>query len=478
MSSPAVTERQAAAFELESLEAELARRHLRRFVEIAWPLVEPGQSFCGNWHIDELCKLLEEVTLGKHDKVIVNVPPGCMKSLLVSVMWPAWMWASNPSLRFLSASYGAHLSIRDNVRLRDIITSPWYTTHYGHLLSGDQRAKERFSTTSSGWRVATSVGGVGTGEHPDFITIDDPLTAQQALSELERAGAIQWIDGTMSSRGVSRGRKLVIVMQRLHEQDPTGHLLAKQAGYLHVMWPMRFEPKRADPRDPRTQAGELLWPAMFPEDKVRQLELALGAYGTAGQLQQRPAPEGGGMFQREWFRRCPVSAVPATARLLRAWDTATNESGGDWTAGVKWAEADGKFYIVDVRRGRWSAADVTQIMRRIAISDGQRCRIREDQEPAAAGKAQIAARKQALVGFDFDGVLPTGDKVVRAGPLRSQAESGNVYLCEGAWNEEYLKELEVFPNGAFDDQVDASSTGFNALSLGPRPVRKRDVRWG
>lgn len=450
----------------EAVEAELARRSLKEFIAKAWPLVEPDRDLSWNWHLDVLCEVLEAVGRGEIRRVIINVPPGTAKSLTVSVFWPAFEWASNPGLRYLTASYGAHLTIRDNLRLRAIVTSPWYQRHYRLRLDGDQNSKVRFDTADRGWRIATSVGGVGTGEHPDRIIIDDPSTADQARSDAERKTVANWFDRTISSRGVIRGVSTVVIAQRLHEEDLCGHLLAK-GGWEHVMFPMRFDPARADKRDRRTEAGELLWPALFDEPRVKQLEYDLGPYGAAGQLQQAPSPEGGGLFKREWFG-APVDVLPLGARRLRGWDTAGTEGGGDWTAGVRLSMADdGTIYVEDVIRRQLGPAKVDELFKQTAAIDGVACGQREEREGGASGKAVIAARARLLAGFDYREVATSGDKVTRAKPFRSQAEAGNVKLLRGEWNEAYLQELEVFPAGSHDDQVDATSAAYNALVAEP-----------
>ncbi|CAB4190379.1 Archaeophage PsiM2, terminase large subunit [uncultured Caudovirales phage] len=462
--------------QMDAIEAEMARRSLKIFVQKTWDIVEPNRPLSWNWHLDELCTILEGVTAGTYKRVLINVSPGTMKSLLVSVFWPAWEWATNAKLRYLTASYGSHLTIRDNLRLRDIVRSPWYAAHFSLEFSSDQNAKERFNTTEGGWRIATSVGGVGTGEHPDRIIIDDPITAQQARSKTELQSANDWFDGTVSSRGVTRDTAIVVVMQRLDENDLAGHLLNK-GGWEHVCWPMRYEPSRpktdkdaghtADKRDPRTEAGQLFWPELFTEEKVRQLELDLGPYGTAGQLQQRPSPEGGGLFKREWFRI--VDAAPAVARRARGWDTAGTQDAGDWTCGVKIAEAKDTFFIEDVTRGQWGPDGVDKTMRLTAEMDGVKCAQREEKEGGSAGLAVVAARAKALKGFDYAGVSISGDKVTRAKPFRAQCEAGNVLLVRGEWNEAYIRELCNFPVGKNDDQVDGSSCAFNAVLLEPVP---------
>lgn len=452
-------------------ETELYKSSLMEFVKKAWPIVEPDRPFVSNWHIEELCRVLEQVTRKELKRVIINIPPGAMKSLLISVFWPAWMWASNPKLRVLTAAYGQHLTTRDNLRVRDIVNSPWYQSHFPITLVADQNTKTRFNTANGGWRIATSVGGVGTGEHPDVILIDDAITADQAQSEPERSAANRWFDRTMSTRGATRDAVILVVGQRLHEDDLPGYLL-QRAGWTHVCFPMRYIPTRpktdsdsgftADPRDPRRAPGELLWPEMFSEEKVTQLEVDLGAYGAAGQLQQQPAPEGGGLFKREWFRFLDVLPKVVVKRV-RGWDTAATEGAGDYTVGVKIFELpDGTYVVADVVRGQLGPADVDTLMQVTAENDGQDCAQREEREGGASGKSVVAARAKLLRGLDYQGVSIGGNKLTRARAFRAQCQAGNVALLRAPWNKEYLDELANYP-GKHDDQVDGSSCAFNAL---------------
>jgi len=467
---------------ITSVQAKAALADLHVFVQTFWRFIEPDVPFTDNWHIQELCKVLMDVSAGKTKRLLINIPPATSKSIIVSCMWPAWEWAKRPGLRYLTASYGQHLTIRDNLRVRDICRSDSYQTHYPLRFVGDQNVKELFKTTQRGWRFATSVGGAGTGEHPDRVLIDDPLTAQQAMSAVERETCTQWLRRTISSRGVARGAAVVVIMQRLHEEDLSGYIL-EHGGYEHVMFPMRFEPDRADPRDHRVEAGALLWPTIFTEAIVAQLELDLDPIGTAGQLQQRPSPEGGSLFKRTWFEI--VDVAPSGGIVCRGWDTAATAAPkgggakkGDWTVGVKIRKVGTTYYIEDVRRGQWSPADVDKEILMAAHLDGKKCRQREEQEPGAAGKAVIAARAKLLAGYDYGPASTTGDKIVRARPFRAQCEAENVKIVRGPWNQQYLDELEAFPNGAHDDDVDGSSASFNDIMSGAAQIRTRQLAWG
>lgn len=498
--------------ELEGYDGELERierradavrlkKSLHDFVVEAWSIIEPDIPFVDNWHIVVLCDQLEKLARGEIKRMVINIPPGTMKSLLVSVFFPAWVWTWRPGYKVLSAAYGAHLTTRDNLRVRQIVDSKWYQDRFDVTLVADQNTKTRYNTTAGGWRIATSVGGVGTGEHPDLILIDDALTAGQAESEPERTAANLWFDRTITTRGVSRNASIIVLGQRLHEDDLPGYLLAKnRASWVHICWPMRYMVARPetpddpgytpDPLDPRTSEGELLFPALFDELKVALLEVDLGAYGTAGQLQQQPAPEGGGDFKREFFKF--VDAPPKIARRVRGWDTAGTQDGGDWTVGVRLSEefdyledekgrktlqSTGRFFIEDVVRGQWSPDVVDLNMRVTTEADGKATAVREEQEGGASGKAVIAARTKLLKGFDYAAVHLGMNKRLRAKPLRAQAQGGNVYLVRGEWNETFIKELCLFPTGKHDDQVDGASTAFNAVLMEPPPKPGRAV-WG
>lgn len=473
--------------ELLELEAELLRRSFAEFVRAAWHIVEPDVELKWNWHHDAYCRELEAFERGEFDKIIFNVPPGMSKSLFVSVLFPAWVWTRDASKKFLCASYGADLSTRDTMKMRDILRSKWYSERFRVSLRGDQEAKTWFANTQGGWRIATSVGGRGTGEHPDYVLIDDPHSAEQAKSEIERQTAKDWIDLTISTRGMTKTVRQAVIMQRLHMDDMTGHLMGK-GGWRHVVIPMEYiqaeQCKPTDPKpyehDPRTMAGELLWPEVVTREKLSKLKIALGAYGTSGQLQQRPSPQGGSVFKRVWFKF--VDAVPEAARVRRerAWDTAATEDGGDYTAGVKLAhnDAENTTYIEHVARGQWGPAKVDEKIKQYATMDGTLVRVKEQQDPGSAGKAVCVARAGKLPGFNYAYAPVTGDKETRAQPLRSQAEAGNVYIVRGPWNEAFLDELENFPNGVYDDQVDAASDGYNDMVGGPKPAQVKRVLWG
>lgn len=476
---------------LAEVDAELFGRSLRDFAKAAWSELEPDTPLKWSWHLDAICDHLEAISRGQIRELLINIPPGCMKSYLVSVLWPAWEWATRPELRYLCASYDQALSTRDNRRVRDLVQSAWFQARWAVRLREDQNTKTRYDTQDGGWRIGTSVGGRATGEHPHRKIIDDPHSALGVQSEADRAEVRYWFDNTLSTRGAGLGAATVVIMQRLHERDLSGHIL-ERGGYVHLCLPMRYEPGRmgATPlgwNDPRTHVGELLWPEQFGEAEVAKLETDLGSAGAAGQLAQRPAPAGGGMFKREWFK---LGAIPEGVRVRRCryWDCAGTEAkpgkDPDWTTGTLMAEAGGIYYIEDVRHDRTTAGSVDALILSCARMDPPGTVIREEQEPASAGKAVVAAHVRMLSGYDYQGVLATGEKVTRWRPLAVQAEAGNVRIVPDKlgqprpWVQAWLDEMAMVPHARHDDQADSAAGAFAELALGPGPARSRRVAMG
>ncbi len=472
------------------LKMELAERDLLHFVRQAWHVIEPEEQFVDNWHIRAICQHLEAVTREEIMQLLINVPPGTMKSLLTCVFWPAWVWATQPGKRFMFSSYSETLSMRDSMRTRDLLTSEWYQERWPVSLKEDQNTKGRFDNDAGGWRIVGSVTGKGVGEHPDFNVGDDVHNVLQAESDAERATVTHWFEGVFCVRGVVRNVKRVLIGQRLHHQDAYGVALQK-GGWVHLCLPMRYEsPEKLEdgtmhPRmqrtplgfqDPRTQDGELLWPAKYPGDVVTGMEANMGIYGTAGQLQQRPSPRGGGKFNRTWFEVLPQS--PAVLKKVRYWDKAGTEGGtGARSSGVLMASYrdetevipayKDKFIIMHAMALRKEAAEREQVIKQTATSDQATHGYVEtwvEQEPGSGGKESADGTIVNLAGFTCKSERVTGSKEVRCDPLASSASVKKVKLLAGAWNQEFLDEIEAFPNGRLKDMVDAAGGAFNKLN--------------
>ena len=465
---------------LERIEAEIHRQSMSRFITDHWRYVDPV-DYMHNWHIDCISEHLEAIRDGQLKRLIINIPPRNMKSLSVSVFFPAWLWLNDPSKSFLFASYAQSLSIRDSVKCRRIIQCPVYQQSMKELypdfaLTSDQNTKIRFDNNYQGYRLATSVGGALTGEGADIIVIDDPHNVVEGESEAVRNATLQWWDEAMSTRlNNPRTGVYIIIMQRVHEEDLTGHILAgNHSEYDHLCIPAEYEGNRIVSsigwKDIRKEENELLWEERISRSELDELKTKLGEYGTAGQLQQRPAPRKGGMFKPENAE--VVDVIPAgISSCTRYWDKAGTKDAGCYTAGVKIAKlTDGRFIVLDVVRGQWEALQREKNIKQTAELDGHSVRIGLEQEGGSGGKESAQATVRNLAGYIVNTDHPTGDKVTRAEPFAVQMNAGNVLLLRGSWNKAYLDELRMFPAGKYKDQVDASSGAFNSLNNGKKVI--------
>lgn len=458
---------------IDAADKEAAKRSLAAFARMAWPILEPSTELKWGWALDAICEHLEAVSVGEIARLLMNVPPGSMKSLLTGVIWPAWEWGprSLQHHRFLATAHKQDLAVRDNLKCRRLIRSPWFQRLWPVALTSDQDAKTKFENDRTGFREAMAFTSM-TGSRGDRVILDDPHSVDDANSPVKLAADITTFREALPSRVNNDRSAIVIVMQRLHEQDVSA--VAKELGYEHLMIPMRFEADRRCStsigwQDPRTEDGELMFPDRFPEKQVVELETILGSYATAGQLQQRPAPRSGGMFQRSDFEI--VEALPSgRGQTVRAWDFAATQAAPgkrpDWTVGVRVTLIGDVFYVEDVVRGQWKPSLVEQTLVNTASQDGANVTIRMPEDPGAAGKADAQTKVKLLKGYAVKPVRPTGEKSVRARPASAQAEAGNVKLVRGLWNTAFLDEVCVFPAGMHDDQVDAFADAINELALG------------
>ncbi len=439
-------------------------------------MLEPGAPYVHGWHIDAICDHLEAITNGDITRLLINVPPGTMKSLLAGVFWPAWEWGpgGRPSLRIIGSSYSEDYAKRDNRRMRDLVTSEWYRDLWGDQVQLVRAGEMAFSNTATGFRQGIPFSRL-TGGRGDRVIIDDPHSVDGADSDTERSSTIRTFRESVPTRLINPEKSaIIVIMQRLNEGDVSGTILSLGLEYTHLMLPMEFEPERRCVtsigfKDPRKQDGELLFPERFPRHVVERDKKVMGSYATAGQFQQRPAPRSGGMFQRSDFTI--VDALPGKGkRTVRAWDFAasTPKAGKspDWTVGLKMTLVGDEFFVDDVVRGQWSAGKVEKVLLNTATQDTWKVRIRMPQDPGAAGKSDAATKVKLLKGYSTIVAPITGDKATRAKPASAQAEAGNVYLLRGSWNEAFLDEVCSFPNAAHDDQVDAFADALNELALG------------
>ena len=477
---------------LSEVDSALAQVSLYHFIRQLWPVVET-REFVDGWHIEMMCEHLEAVSRGEIRRLLINIPPRHMKSLTVSVFWPVWDWLQHPERQWLYASYTHPLSIRDAVKSRRIFQSITYQNlladhQRGLKLVGDQNTKIRYDNSKNGYRIATSVDGTLTGEGGDIIVIDDPHNVKDGESEVKRLECLRWWDEAMSTRlNDAKTGCYVVIMQRIHTNDLTGHILEREAeNWDHICLPARFEGKHhphpvkssLGQKDSRTQLDQLLWPVRFSDVELSKIERSLGSYATAGQLQQRPAPRGGGLFKVEKIKLINDFNPNFIIRSIRYWDKAGTETvtgkrnTSARTAGVLLhIMKNGQIIISDVVKGRWSYLGRENRIKQVAELDASQygrsnVHIWSEQEPGSGGKesAERTVRMLTTLGYIARSDRPTGDKVTRAQPLSAAIEAELVCAVKGEWVQEFIGELETFPSGRYKDQVDAASAAFNKVT--------------
>jgi predicted phage terminase large subunit-like protein len=465
------------------IQTERARRSLREFTAQAWHVIEPVNPYIPSWHLDAIFEHLEAVSRGEIQDLLINMPPRHAKSIAVSVMWPVWDWINNPSLRWLFSSYSANLSTRDSLKCRRLIQSGWFQSRFGDrfFLTSDQNAKTRFDNDKTGYRIATSVDGLGTGEGGDRIVVDDPHNVKESESDKVRESTLQWWDETMSTRGNNpKTVARVIVMQRVHENDLSGHVLEK-GGYTHLCLPAQYEPTRVVyinnkqvevPTkevktelgfvDPRNEPGELLCPERFDFPTIEKLKLSLGSYATACQLQQRPSPRGGGIFKSEWFVRYKIPPQIVCRRVYGDTAQKTAER-NDYSVFECWGRGiDGRIYLLDLIRGKWEAHELEKKFmdfwnKHKPFDEFQSCPLSKaliEDKVSGTGLIQNMRKK----GIPIRGIQRSRDKLLRANDAQPSIEAQLVCIPESApWVSDFTTEVDSFTKNdthAHDDQID------------------------
>jgi predicted phage terminase large subunit-like protein len=506
----------------DALEKEIAqecRLSFFAFVQEFWSVIIEEEPVW-NWHIPYICTELQKLFYSvvmrktrKHD-LIINIPPGTTKSTIVTVMFQAWCWiAELPKdkfasyykryakkhgkdvndvvirgayLRFITGSYAEKLSIEHSEYAQQIIQSDKYKRYFPELrLKKNKMAKSNFVNTKKGQRFTTSVGSTVTGVHAHFIVIDDPVDPNQSISEKERLTANHWTDQTLSTRKVDKRITITImIMQRLHLDDPTGHMMDVRdpKTIKHIVLPDTTENKIKPIALADHYVDGLLDPIRLNRKVLKEQRRTLGAYGYAGQFGQNPVPKEGATFQEEWFEI--VDSAPAKVeKRVRGWDlAATSEAEAAmkgatpaYTACVLMSKKGSTFYIEHVWRKRVNSKKTRTVMRAFGKSDGVETIIDFPQDPGQAGKDQAQEIASYLAGFVVKFSRESGDKLTRLDPLSSQAEIGNIKLVKGRWNRDFLDELSWIPNGKFWDQADAAARAFSNLHI---PTGKKGGGWG
>lgn len=482
---------------LRALDKADAEESLYAFLQYAWRYVDPA-PFVAGMPLEAVCEHLEAVVDGQIKRLIINIPPRCSKSTITSVCFPAWTWTqplitptSGPGVPFLCGSYAEKLALRDSVKCRRLIESPWYKGHWGKNfeLTTDQNTKSRFDNDKGGTRLITSVDAAVTGEGGNIIIIDDPNNAKDVLSPSAIETTLEWWDGSMPSRlNDAKTGAFIIIQQRLGEEDLTGHILEKSEGeWCELVLPMRYEPERIYHntigwKDPRTKPGELLWPERFGDAEVKNLERELGPWRAAGQLQQRPEPKGGGIIKRDWWKLWDAPTYPKMDYILACLDTAyTTKTENDPSAMTVWGvfSSDAIAQSAKIEVGgnvvRTYSTPAPRVMlmfawtARLELSDlvnkvNETCKMMQVEKLVIENKAAGHSTDQELRRlFGYENFMiqlldPGGsDKLARLYSVQHLFAEGMIYAPDKQWAETVISQVGTFPRGKHDDLVDTTS---------------------
>jgi predicted phage terminase large subunit-like protein len=468
-----------------------------------WHAVEPETPFIDGWVIYAICKHLQAVSERKIRRLLINVPPGFSKSLCSNVFYPAWEWGPRrrPHLRYVTASYSSGLTERDNTRMQQVALSELYQRYWGDAFNGKPNIV-KFSNNRTGWKLATSVGGIGTGERGDRVIIDDPNNVKVTESKIVRESTNQWLREVMPTRLNSPTKSAVIcIQQRTHEEDASGTLLSGKRHWCHVMVPMRYDPDRhcttytddGTPfwSDPRRVPGELAWPERFPMREVQLLEGDLGEYATAGQFAQMPMPRGGGIIKRDWWQIYgpddPIAAAlkfPAFSFVLASLDTAyTAQEENDPSALVVmgvWTHPDTGYQQVMLIYAWHERLALHDLVQRVAYTcDKYRVDRLLIENKAAGHSVQQELRRLfagAQWGVQFTDPTRLGEKEARAHSVSHIFEEKMVYRPNTEWGLMVEDEISIFPRGSHDDFCDAVFQGLRMLRDNGLLSRKQEQR--
>jgi predicted phage terminase large subunit-like protein len=439
--------------------AALLRTDLHSFVWKCFNTILPGTPYLPNWHVNAIVHQLMRVQAGDVSRLMINQPPRSLKSICVSVAYVAWYLGHDPSRRVIVVSYANELAAELHRQFRMVTDAEWYQTLFPAMRAARDSGAE-FITTAGGGRYATSVGGTLTGRGADLIIVDDPLKAEEAMSEPSRKRVIDWYGGTLVSRlNDKNSGSIVVVMQRLHEDDLAGHLL-RQGGWEHLDLPAIALDDSLIPvgrgKTISRRVGDILHPQRENKDALDRIKAEIGGLRFSSQYQQRPIPLEGNLIRRDWFQYYDAVPVVPHPLIVQSWDVAMmTGDNNDYSVCTTVQIIKDNYYVVDVFRGRLQYPDLRRKVAHLAAEYGATTILIEDAGPGMALLQDL--RRDPPRGMPRPiGQKPEGSKADRMVAQSAKIEGGHVYLPRCApWLDTFLLEMLAFPTGRHDDQIDS-----------------------
>lgn len=462
-----------AEFENLRLAEALCRTDFVSFVYQVFRTLTPASTLQINYHIWSMAYHLELVRLGVVKRLIINLPPRSLKSMVTSVAFPAFVLGHDPGKRLIVASYGADLAIKLNNDFRAVVNEPWFQLLFPTFrISRMKNTEFEVTTTRNGYRLATSIDGSLTGRGGDILIVDDPLKPAEALSDNRREWVNNWHNNTLVSRldDIQAGA-IIVVMQRLHDGDLTGALLRSSEKWVQLKLSAIAEEREEVCIGPNRyhirHVGDVLHPERGPRSVLESIR-SLDPDMFAAHYQQAPIPPSGIMLKRQWMRYYDeLPPRKPSSHVIQSWDTASQDTGSnDWSVCTTWLIQEDKYYLMDVLRERLPFPT----LRKRAIEHARKHNpIKIFVEDDLLGKALVGELKN--VGLLAIPVKPEASKQIRMKIQSAKFEGGLVFFPKHAsWLHEYEAELLAFPNARFDDQVDSTSqalaSNHSAFDLG------------
>lgn len=449
------------------IDKRLAELRFYEFVKQAWQHIDPN-VYEDNWHIKFLCDHLQAFHENVFENLIINIPPGFAKSLIVSVLYPCWVWINEPNFRFLTGSGASDLAVRDCRKARDLLACDWYQKNWGHTwkFKSDENQKSSYENDKGGFRNMFSSQGRVTGFRGDERLFDDPHDARFSRDTEHLKKDCFWFDTVFSSRGdVLKPSKTLVIMQRLSPYDLTGHILSQKLdNWTLICLPWEFETEckcvTLIGEDIRKEEKEVLWNNSEVIANMTKLKRSLGSDGAAGQLQQRPVIPGGNIIKREWLQLCsslPPSFDFKIQAIDGAWET---KKENDYSVCATFGALGENLYLIDLWRDKVIYPDFKKM---IIFQNDKHRPARQYIEKAASGIAAIQELEKDS-RLSIDKVTPEGSKENRAYACTPFLENLHFFIYDKiAGVEDYIDELISFPKGLHDDMVDATTMGINGF---------------
>jgi len=442
---------------------ELMRDDFRIFLKGAFYEMH-GEEIIWNWHHDVICDALFDCHTGQEKRLIINVPPRSLKSFICNIAWPAWLMGKNPRIKIISISYAQELSGKFSRDQRQLMSSKWYKDIFPKTILSKKKASEgEFELTEGGFRLATSTGGILTGRGADVIIIDDPIKPDDAHSEVQRANSIRWIEGTLMTRLDNKQKGvMVMIMQRLHEEDPTGHFLEK-GGWRHLCFPAIAEEdeiwRLSDKTVFRRKQGKVLHPAHEPRGALDNLKRDMGNMHFSSQYQQNPMPVEGNIVKQEWFHYYSKLPEDGYSEYIISIDSAMKEGkNNDWSVCTVWLKQKKDYYLMSVIRRKMNFPDLHRCIKMLEREYRPRKILVED-----VGSGTSLIQQLRVEGIRCTSCKPLGDKMERFSAASIAFEQGRVFFPdnEPPWMNCLMHELLTFLGCKHDDQVDSVSQFLN-----------------